>query len=62
MASMRRVTKNPPKILIAAKIIAMKPKILDVLKISFEDPASAAIIAPTIITEEIALVTDISGV
>ena len=32
------------------------------LKILSEDPANAAIIAPTIITEEIALVTDISGV
>ena len=29
---------------------------------STEDPAKAAIIAPTIITDEIALVTDIKGV
>ncbi len=29
---------------------------------SVEEPARAAIIAPTIITEEIALVTDIKGV
>ena len=29
---------------------------------SFEELAKAAIIAPTIITEEIALVTDINGV
>ena len=46
----------------AAKIIAINPKILDVLKIFSETPAKAAIIAPTIITDEIALVTDIRGV
>ena len=46
----------------AAKIIARKPKILYVSKILFDDPANAAIIAPTIITEEIAFVTDIKGV
>ena len=34
----------------------------DVLKIFSELPANEAIIAPTIITEEIALVTDINGV
>jgi hypothetical protein len=56
------VTKKPPKIFIAASDIARKPKILDVLKILSELPASAAIIAPTIITEEIAFVTDINGV
>jgi len=32
------------------------------LKIFSEDPANAAIIAPTIITDEIAFVTDIKGV
>ena len=37
-------------------------KIFDILKILSEFPAKAAIIAPTIITDEIALVTDISGV
>ena len=42
--------------------IARKPKILEVLKILSEPPAKPAIIAPTIITEEIAFVTDISGV
>ena len=47
---------------IAAKIIATKPNILDELKIFSEEPAKAAMIAPTIITEEIALVTDIKGV
>jgi hypothetical protein len=56
------VTKNPPKIFIAAKDIAKKPKILEVLKILSEFPAKPAIIAPTIITEEIAFVTDIKGV
>ena len=35
---------------------------LAVSKIFKESPAKAAIIAPTIITEEIALVTDIRGV
>ena len=48
--------------MIAAKIIAINPKILDVLKILSEVPAKAAIIAPTIITDEIAFVTDIKGV
>ncbi len=47
---------------IAASIIAKKPNILEISKIISEEPASAAITAPTIITEEIALVTDISGV
>jgi hypothetical protein len=56
------VTKNPPKILIAARIIAEKPKILDDEKITPSLPDKAAIIAPTIITDEIALVTDIKGV
>ena len=49
-------------IFIAAKDIAKNPKMLDVLKILSEFPANAAIIAPTIITDDIALVTDISGV
>ena len=48
--------------LTAAKMIAKKPKTLDVSKILSDELASAAIIAPTIITEEIALVTDINGV
>ena len=56
------MTRNPPKILIAAKEIAKKPKILEVLKILFELPDRPAIIAPTIITDEIAFVTDIKGV
>ena len=43
-------------------MIATKPKILDLLKMFSEGPANAAIIAPTIMTDEIALVTDIKGV
>ena len=48
--------------LIAASEIAKKPKMLDVSNILLEFPAKPAIIAPTIITDEIALVTDIKGV
>ena len=48
--------------LTAARIIARKPNKLDVWKILSELLARAAIIAPTIITEEIAFVTDIRGV
>jgi hypothetical protein len=48
--------------LIAANAIAKKPNILEVLNILLELPAKPAIIAPTIITDEIALVTDIKGV
>ena len=46
----------------AANDIAKNPKILDVLKMLSEFPVKPAIIAPTIITDEIALVTDIKGV
>ena len=46
----------------AANIIARNPNILEVSKILSELLAKAAIIAPTMITEEIALVTDIRGV
>ena len=45
-----------------AKIIAKKPYILDELNIVSSFPDKDAIIAPTIITDEIALVTDIKGV
>ena len=48
--------------LIAASDIAKKPKMLDVLNMLSEFPANPAIIAPTIITDDIALVTDIKGV
>jgi hypothetical protein len=47
---------------IAARDMAKNPKILEVLKMLSEFPASPAMIAPTIITEEIAFVTDINGV
>tara|TARA_B100001057_G_scaffold366265_1_gene369551 strand:+ start:496 stop:627 length:132 start_codon:yes stop_codon:yes gene_type:complete len=43
-------------------MIAINPKILDVLKMLSEVTAKAEMIAPTMITDEIALVTDISGV
>ena len=48
--------------LIAAKAIAKKPKILELLNILSEFPDNPAIIAQTIMTDEIALVTDIKGV
>ena len=54
--------KNPPKILIAASAIAANPSMLDNSKLICDVSSDAAIIAPTIITEEIALVTDIRGV
>ena len=47
---------------IAAKDMAKNPNMLEVLKILSELPANPAIIAPTIITDEIAFVTDIKGV
>ena len=56
------MTKKPPKIFIAAKNIAKKPNILDIFKIFSSLPDNPAIIAPTIITDEIAFVTDIKGV
>ena len=56
------MTRKPPNILIAAKDIAKKPKILEVLNIVSEFPDKPAIIAPTIITDEMAFVTDINGV
>jgi hypothetical protein len=56
------VTKNPPKILTAARTIAKNPKTLDEEKITPSPPDKAEMIAPTMITDEIALVTDIKGV
>jgi hypothetical protein len=55
------VTKNPPKILIAAKLTAINPIIFESEMFVVLLPKEA-MIAPTIITEEIALVTDIKGV
>ena len=48
--------------LTAAKIMAKKPKMFDISNTLLDEPANAAIIAPTIITDDIAFVTDISGV
>ena len=56
------MTKNPPKIFIVANKIATKPMILEKETSSLNDLPKDAMIAPTIITEEIALVTDIKGV
>ncbi len=56
---MRHVTRNPPKIFIEAMIIAIKLK-NEMNENSFELPR--AIIAPTITTPDIALVTAINGV
>ena len=53
---------KPPNIFTAAYTIAKNPNIFDTSKISSDEPDNAAIIAPTIITDEIALVTDINGV
>src|SRR5690606_13174235 len=64
IASIRWVTRKPPKIFTDAKISAMKPK-----PRAHNEPPSlptsatpTASSAPTMITEEIALVTLISGV
>src|ERR1700692_3747544 len=62
IASMRWVTRKPPKIFTQAKIRATKPKPRaqpEPLEIM---PTPTASSAPTTITEEIAFVTDISGV
>ena len=48
--------------LTAAKIIAKNPKMFDISNTLLDEPANAAIIAPTIITDDIAFVTDINGV
>ena len=48
--------------LTAAKIIAKNPKMLETSKIFSETPDKDAIIAPTIITDDIAFVTDMRGV
>ena len=56
------VTKKPPKIFIEANINAKKETIFDTILNGPEDSVPIAIIAPTIITAEIAFVTDIKGV
>src|SRR5205807_7944535 len=64
MPSMRWVTRKPPKMLTAAKASAMKPSAR--AQMAPESLASmgtpTASNAPTTMTDEIALVTDISGV
>ena len=58
MASIRAVTAKPPKMLMLASTTPSSPSHFDVA-----DPLAAlAISAPTMITEEMALVTAISGV
>ena len=46
----------------AARDIAKKPRMFEIVKTLSTLPAKPAIIAPTIITDDIALVTDINGV
>ncbi len=46
----------------AARDIAKNPSIFEIVKTLSTLPAKPAIIAPTIITDDIALVTDIKGV
>ena len=58
IANMRAVTAKPPKMFTLASATAISPSHLDV----GEPPAAAAISAPTMMTEEIALVTAIKGV
>ena len=60
--ALKNVSVSFSKMLTAANIIARNPNILASLKILSLFPANAAIIAPTMMTDEIALVTDISGV
>ena len=55
---MRWVTVKPPKMLTAARVTATNPRILE----TSSPDGPAAISAPTMMTLEIALVTDISGV
>jgi hypothetical protein len=55
---MRSVTRNPPKVLIATSATATPPSTVPKPPV----PAPAARMAPTTITELIALVTLMSGV
>ena len=48
--------------LMAAKTIAKKPNIFEISILPMSEEAKAAIIAPTMITDDMAFVTDISGV
>jgi hypothetical protein len=62
MASMRWVTRKPPKILTLARISAAKPRPLEIQDSLPRVATETAISAPTTMTEEIALVTLINGV
>src|ERR1700744_121725 len=62
IASMRWVTRKPPKMFTQAKISATKPKPRAQALPDETVLTPTASNAPTTITEEIALVTDISGV
>src|ERR1700742_3572959 len=62
IASIRWVTRNPPKIFTQVKISATKPKPRAQTPPLPTIATPTASSAPTTITEEIALVTDISGV
>src|SRR4029079_1648567 len=66
MASMRWVTKKPPKMFTEARISAAKPSHRDqpdpAPPIASRLPTPTASSAPTTMTLEMALVTDISGV
>ena len=58
MASIRAVTAKPPKMLMLAITTAARPSHFA----PAAPAATAAISAPTMITDEMALVTDMSGV
>jgi hypothetical protein len=62
MASIRSVTRKPPKMFTEARMTPRKPKIRVAQVAPASRSAPTATSAPTTITEEIALVTDISGV
>src|SRR6185312_2380617 len=62
IASMRAVTRKPPKMFTLARIRATNPRILEVQEALESAGTATAIKAPTMITEEIALVTLIRGV
>ena len=59
---MRAVTAKPPKMLTLASTTASSPSHFDTVPPLPIPAAAAAISAPTMITDEIALVTAISGV
>ncbi len=59
---MRCVTRKPPKMLTLARMSAKKPRSLEVQAALPMVATETAMSAPTTITEEMALVTLISGV